>query len=200
MSGIISDNVLKQSGLIKASAGGAWTFLSKATASSSATLTFASGIDSTYGTYVFTFNNIHPATDAADFTAGFRDGSTAYDATKTTTTTYNYHNEADGTTGLTYDGGHDMAQGTGFCQIGGDALGYDNDQCCSGYMYLFNPSNTTYVTHFMAVMNTITEADYTVNEYTQGMCNVTAAIDGVQFKMSSGNIDAGDICLYGITT
>ena len=29
-------------------------------------------------------------------------------------------------------------------------------------------------------------------------CNVTAAIDGVQFAMSSGNIDAGTIKLYGI--
>ena len=28
--------------------------------------------------------------------------------------------------------------------------------------------------------------------------NTTTAIDGVQFKMHSGNIDAGDICLYGI--
>ena len=34
--------------------------------------------------------------------------------------------------------------------------------------------------------------------YTGGYCNVTAAIDGVQFKMSSGNIDAGTIKMYGV--
>ena len=42
------------------------------------------------------------------------------------------------------------------------------------------------------------EADYTINQFTAGYCNTTSAIDAVQFKMSSGNIDAGDICLYGI--
>jgi hypothetical protein len=36
------------------------------------------------------------------------------------------------------------------------------------------------------------------NNYVAGYCNTTTAIDGVQFKMSSGNIDSGTIKLYGI--
>ena len=181
--------------------GGSFTFIKKLTASSSSTLSFVDGtsdvvLDDTYKEYLFTFNNIHSASEA-QLQVGFRDGGSAYDATKTTSTFYAYHNEADSVTGFSY-ASHDMAQGTGFCQIGGDAMGTDNDQCCSGYMYLFNPSNTTYVTHFMVNMNTLTEADYSVNEYTAGYCNVTAAIDAVQFKFDTGNIDAGKIKLYGI--
>ena len=165
---------------------------------SDANATFTSGLDSTYDTYLFIFNNIHAETHQADFTVGFRDGSTDYDATKTTSTFYGYHDEADSATGLQYDTGHDIAQGTGFCQLGGDAMGTGNDECMSGYMYLYNPSSTTFVKHFLAATNTLTEADYTVNEFIGGYVNVTAAIDGVQFKMSSGEIQGGTIQLFGV--
>ena len=184
------------------SALGEMRFIKKQTASSSATISFVNGtsdvvLDDTYKEYLFTFNNIHPETDEKDFTVGFRDGGSAYDATKTTTTFYAYHDEGDSGAALAYIAGHDQAQSTGFQQLG-DAIGNDNDQCCSGYMRLFNPSSTTFVKHFMASMNTITDANYSVNEFTAGYCNVTAAIDAVQFKMDSGDIDAGDICLFGI--
>ena len=185
------------------SALGEMRFIKKQTASSSATISFVNGtsdvvLDDTYKEYLFTFNNIHPETDEKDFTVGFRDGGSAYDATKTTTTFYAYHDEGDSGAALAYIAGHDQAQSTGFQQLG-DAIGNDNDQCCSGYMRLFNPSSTTFVKHFMASMNTITDANYSVNEFTAGYCNVTAAIDAVQFKMNSGNIDAGTISLYGIS-
>ena len=182
---------------------GAMKLIKTLTADESATLSFVDGtsgvvLDNTYKTYLFKLIEIHAETHQADFTVGFRDGSTDYDATKTTSTYYGYHDEGDTATGLQYDTGHDMAQGTGFCQLGGDAMGTGNDECMSGYMYLFNPSQTTYIKHFLAVTNTLTEADYSVNEFTGGYCNVTAAIDAVQFKMSSGNIDSGTIKLYGI--
>ena len=48
-------------------------------------------------------------------------------------------------------------------------------------------------------MNIYENSDYTENIYTAGYFNTTSAIDEIQFKMSSGDIDAGDICLYGIT-
>jgi hypothetical protein len=184
------------------SALGEMRFIKKLTASSSATLSFVDGssdvvLDNTYKEYLFTFNNIHPATNGVFFTVGFRDGSTDYDATKTTTYFRAYHDEADSATSLEYTAGSDLAQGTGF-QYLSDDLGNDNDQSCSGYLHLFNPSSTTFVKHFIANLNTYHQSDYSVNSYVAGYCNVTAAIDAVQFKMSTGNIDAGDICLYGI--
>ena len=40
-------------------------FISKQTASSSATISFTSGIDSTYKEYIFYFVNIHPQTECS---------------------------------------------------------------------------------------------------------------------------------------
>jgi hypothetical protein len=183
--------------------GGAMVFIKKLTASSSATLEFVDGtsdvvLDSTYKEYMFIFNNIHPATNSVNLTVGFRDGSTAYDATKTTTFFNAYHNEGDTATQFTYVTGDDLAQSTGFQTLNTDGIGNGNDESISGYLHLFNPSSTTYVKHFLAQTAGYHEADYILNSHIAGYCNVTAAIDAVQFKFSSGNIDAGDISLYGI--
>jgi hypothetical protein len=180
---------------------GAMTLIKTLTASSDSALSFVNGssdvvLDSTYKTYIFKFYNIHPATNDVDFEVGFRDGSTAYDATKTDTYFVAYHSEGDAT-GLTYDGGEDVAQGTGFTPLN-HSTGTDNDQGVSGEMWLFSPSSTTYVKHYMSRVNNYHAADYSFDVYKSGYCNVTAAIDAVQFKMGSGNIDAGTIKLYGI--
>ena len=180
---------------------GAMTLIKTLTASSDSALSFVNGssdvvLDSTYKTYIFKFYNIHPATNDVDFEVGFRDGSTAYDATKTDTYFVAYHSEGDAT-GLTYDGGEDVAQGTGFTPLN-HSTGTDNDQGVSGEMWLFSPSSTTYVKHYMSRVNNYHAADYSFDVYKSGYCNVNAAIDAVQFKMGSGNIDAGTIKLYGI--
>ena len=181
---------------------GAMTLIKTLTASSSATLSFVHGtdgvvLDSTYPIYVFKFINMHPASSGVDFSVGFRDGGSAYDATKTTTSFYAYHRENDETPALGYSTGTDLAQSTAFEQLGADT-GNDNDQCHSGEMYLFNPSSTTFVKHFISVGNSTHADDYMQNHYHAGYCNVTAAIDAVQFKFSSGNTDSGTIKMYGI--
>jgi hypothetical protein len=181
---------------------GAMTLIKEQTASSSSTIDFVDGtsdvvLDSTYPIYLFKFINIHPGTDDKVFQVNFRDGSTAYDATKTSTFFDASHNEADGTTALGYATGSDVAQGTGIQPLT-RSVGADNDQCASGYLYLFNPSSTVFVKHWLSRMNISTYSDYTFDCYSAGYCNVTAAIDGVQFTMASGDIDAGTFKLYGI--
>ena len=177
---------------------GAWTLLSTSTASSSATLSFTSGIDSTYKEYIFKFYNMHPATDNTHFTVNFRDGSTAYDATKTTTCFRAQHTEDDGTTDLSYKTDLDLAQSTAFLDIVDD-VGNANDEGSSGTLHLFDPSNTTFVKHFLITTSSSNYDDQIFNPYVAGYCNTTSAIDGVQFKMASGNIDSGVIKLYGVS-
>ena len=169
---------------------------------SATTLTFANGasdvvLDGTYKTYLFKLINMQPATDTADLQVNFRDGGTAYDATKTTSYFEVYHNEADGTTGLGYVSGLDIANGTGFQTIH-RYVGNGADECSVGEMYLFNPSSTTFVKHFQSVGHDYTANDYANSIRVAGYCSATAAIDGVQFKSASGNIKAGTIKLYGI--
>jgi hypothetical protein len=173
------------------------TLLTTATASSSATLDFTSSIDSTYDSYLFKFINMHPATDSVTFNVNFRDGSTAYDATKTTTFFRAYHNEGGSGQALEYQASQDLPQSTAAQPLAND-LGNDNDQSCSGELFLYNPSSTTFVKHFMAKMESQAENEYSYNLFIAGYCNVTAAIDGVQFAMSSGNIDSGVIKMYGV--
>jgi len=182
---------------------GSMTFIKKLTASSSATLSFVDGadgvvLDDTYKEYVFTFNNIHPATNVTSFQFNFStDSGSNYNVTKTTTFFLAYHKEDGSGSSLTYDTGQDLAQGTGFQSIS-TALGNENDQSTSGTLHLFNPSSTTFVKHFIGKSNTSGSATYQRNEYSSGYGNTTSAVDAIRFQMSSGNIDAGDICLYGI--
>ena len=178
--------------------GGSLNLISTQTASSSSTIDFTSGIDSTYKEYIFKFIDIHPSTNGALFNVNFRDGGSSFDATKTTTQFRAYHNEGGSDTSLAYEAGRDSAQSTGVQTIGADS-GNDNDQCTSGTLQLFDPSSTTFVKHFLARLSVAHQSDYIIDVFTAGYCNVTAAIDGVQFSMSSGNIDAGTIKLYGVT-
>ena len=183
---------------------GSMTFIKKLTASSSGTLSFVDGassvvLDDTYKEYLFTFNNIHPGTDDVSFMFNLSiDGGSNYNVTKTSNFFISFQNEAGSQTNLTYSGSYDSAQSTGNEYLTTDTLGADKDQCVSGYLHLFNPSSTTFVKHFIAQVSHYHEADFAVNDFKSGYANTTSAIDAIQFKMDSGNIDAGDICLYGI--
>ena len=176
---------------------GAMTLISTTTASSDSTISITSGIDSTYPIYVFKFISVHPSADNVHFRVNFRDGGSSYDATKTTTYFRAYHDEADSSTSLAYSAGNDLAQGTGVQNLT-EGQGNGNDESFSGEMLFFNPSSTTFVKHFISRLQSYNQADISYESYVAGYCNVTAAIDGVQFDMTSGNIDSGTIKLYGI--
>ena len=155
-------------------------------------------LDSTYKEYLFIFNNIHPETNNVSFQfQGNAAGGSGYNEAITSTTFQAFHNEAGTDQGVQYSTSADLAQGTGFQTIIGN-LGSDNDQSVSGYLRLFNPSSTTFVKHFLGSANQAQQTDTTYNTFFAGYFNTTADITAIQFKMSSGNIDAGDICLYGI--
>jgi len=181
---------------------GSMTFIKKLTASGSATLSFVDGadsvvLDSTYKEYVFTFKDIHPATDQIGLLfQGNAAGGSGYNETITSTAFQVQHSEG-GSSELSYEGGMDQAQGTAFQKIAHE-LGNDNDQSTSGFLRIFNPSSTTFVKHFIAESQSYRYNDYSHRLFTAGYFNTTSAIDEIQFKMESGNIDAGDICLYGI--
>jgi hypothetical protein len=176
--------------------GGAMTLISEQTASSSATISFTSGIDSTYDSYVFKFIDIHPASSQNFEFQGSTDGGSSYGVTITSTMFRAYHDEADSATALNYDTASDLAQSTSFQRL--MKITTDNDFCCAGTLTLFNPSSTTFVKHFISNCNG-NNANYSQNEFSAGYFNTTSAIDAIQFKMASGNIDSGVIKLYGIS-
>jgi hypothetical protein len=204
MSGIVAQNILDSTGLIKASSGGAvgLTFISKQTASGSANISFTSGIDSTYKKYVFYFKNMHPASENPNFAFNLSiDSGSNYNVAKTTTFFRTQHGESGSGAELGYEASLDLAQGTGIKKIS-QAAGNDNDQGVSGYLCLFNPSSTTFVKNFIAQTNNSFKYSepYVYSNWTAGYGNTTSAVDAIQFSFSSGNIDSGQISLYGLTT
>lgn len=175
---------------------GSMVKISSQTASASSSISFT-GIDSTYRTYCFKFINIHPQTGNLEFDfQGTTDG-TNYNTTMTTTTFSAFHNEADSSATLSYASGRDQAQGTSFQALSHD-IKADNDSSLSGELWLFNPSSTTYVKHWISDTNYMQNGDASQRAICAGYFNTTSAITGIRFQMESGNIDAGTIALYGI--
>ena len=184
------------------------THIKTLTASSSSTLSFVDGssdvvLDSTYPIYLFKFINIHPSASGEQL--GFQGnaaGGSGYNETITSSVFQSFHREDDSSTALGYRTGDDQAQGTSFQKIT-NVIGDDVDQSCSGTLHLFNPSSTTFVKHFMSTIqvyrSTGSSAEASsVQHFSAGYFNTTSAIDEIQFKMGSGDIDAGTIKLYGL--
>jgi len=194
--GITNSSVSAVTSFANAS-GGTLTLLSTQTASNSATISFTTGLDSTYNEYQFKFIDIHPRTDAVDFQFnGSTDSGSNYNVTKTSTFFASYHDEADTATGLGYDADRDLAQSTGF-QTLADRIGNGADESFSGSLTLFNPASTTYVKHFIGNTNNYLYLNYSVNNFMAGYINTTSAVNAIRFQMSSGNFD-GVIKLYGV--
>jgi len=182
---------------------GGMTLLSTQTASSSATIDFTSGIDSTYKEYIFKFYNIHPnPTGNAHLLFNFStDSGSNYNVTKTTTVFHARHDEGNSDTALTYDTAGDLAQSTDFQRLTSEVTfpsATNSDEHYSGHFHLFNPSSTTFVKHFIST-GIHYASTYAVNDFIAGYANTTSAIDAIQFKMTSGNIDVGTIKLYGVS-
>ena len=184
----------KPSGL----SGGTMNLISTQTASNSSTISFTSGIDDSYDKYVFKFYDIHPSASGTYlyFNGTDDDSSHSFDVTQTTTffRAYNFENDAART--LEYVASMDVAQSTNARLASG--LHNDNDSSLSGYLHLFNPSSTTFVKNFMSDTN-YEQGAVSINSRCAGYFNTTEDITGVEFKMSSGNIDSGVIKLYGIS-
>ena len=181
---------------------GELTFISKQTASSSANISFTSGIDSTYKEYIFYFVNMHPATDIAEFQFNMSiDGGSNYNVTKTTTLFKARLAEVDIIQELGYETGSDLAQSTNYQSFTYAGIRNENDASLNGVLRIFNPSSSTFVKHFISECNYMSKTgtdSVTYNSFIAGYGNTTSSVDAIDFKMSSGNIDSGDILLFGL--
>jgi len=182
--------------------GSSLVLISEQTASSSSTIDFTSGIDSTYKEYQFHFIDIHPQTDAASLVFQADTGTnTNYNQTMTTTMFRSYHSEDGSQSGLGYitTSGEDQAQETNFQKlIHGSAIGNDNDQSGIGILQVFEPSSSTFVKHFISRTNAVHQSDISMDMYVAGYFNTTTALTRFRFKMDSGNMDSGTIKMYGV--
>ena len=141
---------------------------------------------------------MHPATNTTRLTFNMStDSGSNYNVTKTTTVFQAYHNEAGNSYGLNYEAARDLAQATGFQDIS-KTINNGNDECCAGTLQLFNPSSSVFIKHFIARTNSLHACNHSVDFFIGGYGNTTSAINAVQFKFASGNIDSGTIKMYGV--
>jgi hypothetical protein len=177
--------------------GGSMVLLSTQTASGDASISFTTGIDSTYKEYMFIFNNIHPASQS-NFTFQVNaSGETGFNETITSTVFRARHFESGASAAIDYITSTDQAQGTSYQAIV-EQIATGNDESCSGTLHLFNPSDTTYVKHFITNLSAYMDGNTSHNYFTAGYINTTSAITEIDFKMSTGNIDDGTIQMFGI--
>ena len=179
--------------------GGGLNLISTQTASSSSTIDFTSGIDSTYKEYIFKFYDLHPSANAYTRFQGTTDG-TNFNTTITSTTFAAYHDEGDSFALLEYRPNADQAQGTALQPLNyADSVGTDNDMCFVGTLHLFDPSNSTFVKHFISTCNSASQNPMPTNTFIAGYFNTTSAITGIRFQQNTGNIDIGTIKMYGVS-
>ena len=194
----LNNRALKDATAVGTTTGlGNLVFISRSTASSSSSLSITSGIDSTYKEYIFFINNMHGSADDTYLTFNLSaDGGSNYNVTKTSTAFKAYHEEAGNYTGLRYETSDDLAQSTGYQYIGTMIANAGDDTSLSGYLHLFDPSNTTFVKHFIGASSQ--NSTYANHITFAGYGNTTSAINAIDFKAISGTLDSGTIDLYGV--
>ena len=202
--GLISNGTtIFDAGSMAAGFGGSMSFIKKLTASSSGTLSFVNGassvvLDNTYKEYLFIINQCHPSAASNFAFQGSINTGSGYGVNITSSHYQSKIDESGGDGSLTYESGRDLADSTNFQNLT-ETQDTANDHCCSGFIHLFDPSSTTFVKHFVTNFGSISDNPSTSNNYAAGYFNTTSAIDAIQFKFASGNIDAGTISLYGIS-
>ena len=185
-------------GVAGTSAAGDVVLIQSQTASSDATINFTSGIDSTYGEYIFRFYNIHPETDSQAFTfQGSIDGGSNYNVAMTTSNFRAGHREGDTFAAVGYKTDQDQAQGTAYQNFIYD-IDNDADSNTAGELHIFNPASTTFVKHFYARFSGLYSSAGNFDSYTAGYFNTTSAINAISFKFASGDIDVGTLKMWGV--
>ena len=192
----LNNNAVKNINSLANVGTGDLVFISKATASSSASIEFSLG---SYKEYKFFFVNMQPSLDRYGLQFQFStDSGSTYATTITSTNFRAYHTESDSSAVLAYNGGEDLAQSTSFQNLM-QSIGNASDESGSGYLDIFNPSSTTYVKHFMSDSNFYYgSGDYCMRFFIAGYANTTSALTNIKFQMSSGNIDDGKILMFGL--
>ena len=162
-------------------------------------ISFTSGIDSTYDVYIWKFINMNPATNSSLLKFQVNSvGQTSWNETITSGFFRAYHAEADNSAGVSYQQSY-AQNNTNVYQTLSRDTGNLADECCSGELYLFNPSSTTYVKQFYSTCVTNTSDDQCHNSFAAGYVNTTSPIDQIDFRMMDNNSDFdGTIKMYGL--
>ncbi len=179
--------------------------VSSQTASNDSSISFTSGLDSTYKKYIFEFIDIRPATDVATFQFNASsDSGSNYNVSKTSafTAIQNRKNDTDGN--LFFSGGASLGSSTGYQSLSYAGVGNRTTECCAGILEIYNPSSTSFEKLCHTNIFNNHSAGGTNGYSTRGEASIilqtASAINALRFQFDSGNITSGTITLYGVKT
>ena len=186
---------------------GKMTLIKEQTADSASSVSFIHGsssvvFDNTYPIYLVKIINAHLDLDDRSLNLNFTTDGSNFNVTKTTTFSRSVHNEADSSASFTYRSNADLAQSTGD-QVLGEAQaggsGHTDASICVDLL-IFDPSSTTFVKHFIATTQGMSQGSQSENCFIAGYCNTTSAVTGFQFDTGGGSATTidGTFKLYGI--
>ena len=184
---------------------GAMTFIKNVTVSGASNATILHGsssvvFDSTYPVYVIKYINVMSSA-GQNIAMNFTTNGSDYNVNITATPFVAEHSEDDSSVArLMYSTGYDQAEGTDqvVFNINKGGLQNDSDASASGEIYIYNPSSTTFMKHFVSRANSMSEYPGSTDNYVAGYANTTSAVTGVRFHAVSGNTISGTFLLYGI--
>ena len=173
---------------------GGWELVSTQSVSAVASVE-VTGIDNSADLWVWVFQGVNVATDGANpflrtsndtsshsYDSGASDYSWAVGMDNNTT----YYSAVDASDS-------EIALGESVADTGNDAT-----SAIGGFIYLHNPSDTTYYTGVTFSWHNL-DTSRTIQHVTGGGQREAAeAVDALQFYMSSGNVDSGRFTLYKI--
>tara|TARA_Y100000385_G_scaffold185130_1_gene191188 strand:- start:405 stop:929 length:525 start_codon:yes stop_codon:yes gene_type:complete len=149
------------------------------------------GMDSTYDVYMVRVKDLKPATNTVypymRFTeSGTVNTSSSYDyADKNIKAGFSYSNMASANQAQFY--------------ILSEQLGTGTQELLNGTFFIFNASNATERTYFTQETTAIDHNSNHLGSQGGGVFKQNSEVDGVNFFMSSGNIDTGStFILYGL--
>ena len=146
------------------------------------------GIDSTYDVYMVKVNNVLPDTDSKALELRFTKSGTP-----DTTSNYDIASKQ-----LRADTSFGNLSGTNADKLSFNTIGTAGNEMINAIIYLFNfnsSSEYSFVTFETADRN---YQGHLRGNQGGGVHTVASASDGIQFFMTSGNIDSGTFTLYGL--
>jgi len=172
---------------------GTLKLLSTTTVSSNTTnVDITANITATYPTYQLRFINIKVETDGANvqFNSSINGGS-GYGIATTST-----YSRTAGQSAYSYETDKDLHNSTSPQRLS-HSQGNDSDSGLCAYMWLYNPSSTTFNKGFQVDGVHFQTDKANFYYHCHGMINTTSAVNAVRINASSGDIASGIIKLYG---
>lgn len=166
------------------------TLLSTVNASASADVNIETTFSSTYDAYMLVISGARPSTDTASLLARMKIGG-SYITTSTYISTGGYNS---------LGGNQETTLATEITLVS-YVWGNDAPSSCDVVMYIFNPASTTLKKQMFYQSTSVrldTGASQVLTRSGVGLNNGTAALTGMRFFASSGNITSGTFRLYGI--